>query len=116
VLRRRFEEVREACHRHGVKFYCGENRLRSMGDNLCCCGIEGLDGFKGNTYNLNHYLYDRESFTATDAMKKPGSGIAFKTVIQRSFAHSVLKKKSMAEMVELSLTDKGMVSQLMPTD
>ena len=31
-----------------MKFYSGENRLRAMGDSMTCCGIDGLEGFKGN--------------------------------------------------------------------
>lgn len=56
ILQHDFEKLRDACHENGIKFWSGENRLRRMGDNLTCCGIEGLDGFVPNTFNLNHLL------------------------------------------------------------
>lgn len=52
ILKRDFEDIRAEAHRNGMKFYAGENRLRMMGDDGCCCGIDGLEGFKGNDYNV----------------------------------------------------------------
>lgn len=55
-LKADFARLREECHKNGISFYCGENRLRTMGDSLTCCGIDGLEGFVPNTYNLAHIL------------------------------------------------------------
>lgn len=55
-LRADFERLRDECHRCGLAFYSGENRLRTMGDSMTCCGIDGLEGFRPNTYNLAHIL------------------------------------------------------------
>jgi len=57
LLRKRFTELRKEAHRLGMKFFSGENRLRGMGDGLCCCGVEGVPGFVGNTFNYNHFLF-----------------------------------------------------------
>lgn len=43
-LRHDFEAIKAECHRYGLKFYSGENRLRAMGDSMTCCGIDGLPG------------------------------------------------------------------------
>ena len=51
-----FLKLKEEAHRVGLKIYAGENRIRKYGDSLTCCGIDGLEGFKGNCYNLNHIL------------------------------------------------------------
>ena len=39
-LRHDFEAIKAECHRYGLKFYSGENRLRAMGDSMTCCGID----------------------------------------------------------------------------
>lgn len=73
AIRRDFESIRAECHRHGMKFYAGENRLRAMGDDMCCCGIDGLPGFKGNDYNLCMLLNGKNP-QPTENMKKVGTG------------------------------------------
>ncbi len=73
AIRRDFEAIRAECHRHGMKFYSGENRLRAMGDDMCCCGIDGLPGFKGNDYNLC-MLMNGKNPQPTENMKKVGTG------------------------------------------
>lgn len=49
TLARHYREIRDTAHKHGLKFYCGENRLRDMGDSLICCGIDGLEGYRGTS-------------------------------------------------------------------
>lgn len=81
VLEPRFQQIKKVCHENGLVFYSGENRLRELGDALCCCGIEGLEGFKGNTYNLNHYYKDSKGIgEATSAMKSKDSCYCFKSL------------------------------------
>ncbi len=89
VLQPQFEAIRDRAHEIGLKFYCGENRLRWMGDSLSCCGADGLDGFKPNEYNLNH-IYAGENPQPTEAQKKNGSTTCFKTLCQCSWASEVL--------------------------
>lgn len=81
ILHNHFLRFRDALHKHGMKFYCGENRLRGLSDELCCCGIEGM-GWKENTANLNHAIYDRDGYVFTDAQKKPNSGGAIRVIHQ----------------------------------
>lgn len=82
VLYPQFKKLKEKCHNLGMKFYSGENRLRQMGDNLCCCGVDGM-GWKVNTANLNHLLFDKDSVLWTEAMHGKSGG-CFKTIHQDS--------------------------------
>ena len=80
--------IRDACHYHGMKFYSAENRLRKMGDDLCCCGVDGLDGFTVNTCNLNHIFFGEAESTA--AQDSPGTGAVFHALCQRSGADKMI--------------------------
>ena len=113
VLKQHFEVIRDTCHSNGLRFYAAENRLRKMGDSLCCCGIDGLDGFTPNTYNLNHYLHDRESFVPTPTMSQPGSAACFTAICQDSCSNSALRKLSLKEAIEAATRNRGMISQLL---
>jgi len=77
ALRQDFSEIKAECRRLGLTFFSGENRLRTMGDSLCCCGVEGLEGWRVNRGNLNHIYFGQPVFT--EAMMKPGTGEAFRS-------------------------------------
>lgn len=111
LYKRHFSVFKDMLHKRGMKFYCGENRLRSMGDSLCCCGIEGL-GWKPNTYNLNHFLYDRSNYIPTDAMSQKGTAICFSAIIQNTKGRNFLCNKSFSEIMDLYTKDMGMVCAL----
>ena len=96
ILQPRFEEMKELCHKYGLVFLCGENRLRHMSDERCCCGIGGLDGFKGNESNVADIIGGMPK-CFTDAQKKPGSAACY-TVCGQSASYSAhLKGKSYEE-------------------
>lgn len=111
LYKRHFSVFREMLHKRCMKFYCGENRLRSMGDSLCCCGIDGL-GWKPNTYNLNHFLYDRSNFTPTESMLQKGSGLCFHSICQKTRSQEVLKSMTFQEIMNLSARDLSAVCNL----
>lgn len=115
-LQRIYEEIKHECHAHGLKFYSAENRLRNMGDDLCCCGIDGLEGFKPNSFNLNHFIYDKENFKAGEAMKEKGSAMCLKAINQNPHSWDVFKNRSLEHMMKLATKDRGMVSQLLNKD
>ena len=71
-LRHDFEAIKAECHRYGLKFYSGENRLRAMGDSMTCCGIDGLPGFRPNEYNLC-MLMNGKNPEPTEEMKEVGN-------------------------------------------
>ena len=102
VLRPRFEQIKKACHKHGLAFYVGENRLRGMGDSLCCCGIENLEGFRGNSYNFNHLFNDKDGIgESTPAMKIKGLGTqSFRALKQDSAYGNHLKVTSFEDCMK----------------
>lgn len=115
ILQRHFEAFRSKLHSLGMRFYAAENRLRSMGDDLCCCGIEGL-GWKVNTANLNHYLYDRERFIFTEQMKRNKGITVFSALNQDSLSKSLLKELTYEEGMRLYTSSKKFLKTLMPVD
>lgn len=97
-LKDHFEAIKQKCHDNGIKFYSGENRLRTMGDSLTCCGCDGLDGFKANNYNLNHIL-NGDDVSPTKAMKEKGTGRVFKGCFQGAGYPAWLATQNMAELM-----------------
>lgn len=113
TLRKHFELIKDRCHHYGLKFYSAENRLRKMGDSLCCCGVDGLDGFTPNTYNLNHYLYDRQGFTPTQKMSESGTAYCLKASMQNTVGVNFLRNSSLVAAMSALTKDKTYVSQLL---
>lgn len=99
MLQERFEAIKKKCHEYGLKFYCGENRLRSMGDAMCCCGIDGLEGFRGNEYNLCHILNGLKP-EPTDNMKSVGTAKVFNSLIQQAGYSKFIKEYNFADLME----------------
>lgn len=110
-LRADFIEIKQVAHQLGIKFFCGENRLRNMGDSLCCCGVEGIKGFNTNKANLNHFLYDRDNFKYTENMQKESSA-CFRTLMQSTIAGRVINSKSFAEIMDIFTHDKAAINSL----
>lgn len=102
LLREHYTEIKKECHKHGLKFYCAENRLRAMGDNMTCCGIDGLEGFTPNTFNLCH-IYNGYSPKPTESMKEVGTAHCFSALDQTTVNHNRLKHQSFnGKMLELA--------------
>ena len=96
LLQEHFELFRDKSHDLGLKFFVGENRLRTMGDSLCCCGCSDL--FQVNTFNCNHLL-NGDKTKPTEAMKKQGSGTVFHAVEQSKGSYEVQKTKTMEQLM-----------------
>lgn len=112
LLERHFTKLREEAHRCGMAFYVGENRLRSMGDNLTCCGIDGLDGFQPNEFNLCHMLNGAQ-VSPTKAMDVAGSGICFQALGQSGASYQRIKGMSFKDcMLSYYADKKGYVLDL----
>lgn len=105
ILKQQFEILKAESHKHGLKFFCAENRLRSMGDSLCCCGAEGVKGFVLNKFNLNHFLYDKENYKPTQAMMQPGTAAVFKAIMQDTIGSIYLKKSSLHSVMSACTKD-----------
>lgn len=91
-----FTAIRDCFHRYGLKFYSGENRLRSLSDELCCCGVEGL-GWRVNTANQNHYLFDPQGVEFSERMKEQGTAQVWGACEQSTVQQAELKLTSYAE-------------------
>jgi len=105
LLKSHFESIKSECHRYGLKFYSGENRLRSMGDDMCCCGIDGLEGFKGNDYNLCTLLNGKAS-EPTGNMKRIGTGSCFQSLNQVAGLNKKINSQSFYGLMQEELTTK----------
>lgn len=101
ILKDHFERIKNVVHKYGMKFYSGENRLRTMGDNPCCCGVEGL-GFKTNKTNLNHI---KEGYEYSIDQKKDNTAHCFSAIHQRTSAVKFCNNKTFAEIMEIHLND-----------
>lgn len=105
AIRNDFEQIKAECHRNGLKFYSGENRLRAMGDSMTCCGIDGLEGFRGNDYNLCMLLNGKKP-EATETMKTVGTGGCFKALNQSAGSTRKLTKQSFYGLMQEELANK----------
>lgn len=97
ILKSHFKAIKKECHKVGLKFYCAENRLRTMGDHMTCCGTGGLDGFDGNSFNLSH-LYNGKA-SPTECMGCNGSASCFNSVFQNAGSSKFLADKSFAQIM-----------------
>ena len=105
MLKTHFELLKQKCHKYNLKFYSWENRLRNMWDDLCCCWIDWL-WWKANNYNLNHYLYDKENFKPTEAMKQEKSWACALKINQSKRWWKVIKNMSFQDVVDICTKDK----------
>ena len=110
ILNDDFGHIRDAAHKVGLKFFCAENRLRSMGNALCCCGIAGLEGFRGNTANATHFVADGK-IDFSDNMEKCSSQ-CFKALCQDSVSERAFRLTSFAEMMRFVTRDKKYLEML----
>lgn len=112
IIKNDILNIKRECHKNGLKLYSGENRTRTLGDSLCCCGIEKLPGFKGNSFNLNHLL-NGDNVIPTENMKKVGTANVFKALEQKTANGRRLKKESFAgEMINLAVNKKEFVAEV----
>ena len=90
-----FLKLKEEAHKLGLKIYAGENRIRKFGDSLTCCGIDGLEGFKSNSYNLNHILNgDKDIPKKEMKMLDEGTSLCFLTLMSNTASLSKIRKQS----------------------
>ena len=110
-----FLKLKEEAHRLGLKIYAGENRIRKYGDSLTCCGIDGLEGFKSNEYNLNHILNgDKKVPEKGLKMLEDGTGQCFITLKQDNPHSKKFAKQSFYySMLEYYKENKNSVDKIM---
>lgn len=105
LLEQKYKEIRVKAHELGLKFYCGENRLRGLGDNLTCCGIDGLEGFKPNEYNLCHLINGAKA-EPSQKMKEPNTAYCFQSMNQSAAGHKNLEGMSYNEKMLSEIKNK----------
>lgn len=105
TLRRHYMMIRDAAHNAGLKFYCAENRLRSLGDNMTCCGTDGLDGFKVNEFNLCNMIHGKD-VKPTQRMCEAGTAYCFKALHQETSFSNMLKTNSMRDVMLREYNEK----------
>ncbi|MBO5810446.1 MAG: hypothetical protein J6R32_06420 [Bacteroidales bacterium] len=110
ILKRKFYELKQECHKYGLAFFSGENRLRHMGDSLTCCGCEGVPGFYANKYNLNYYVHNPNQLISTEAMTKKRTALCFRSIEMETYADRVLGNSSFKEIMDIAFKDKKFVS------
>ena len=102
TLLKDFVKIKAKCTELGLQFLSGENRTRALGHSLNCCGFEGLEGFKGNDYNLIH-LANMKGVRATKAQSQKGTAECFSGIYQDSLWSKEIKNKSFKELIDLAL-------------
>ncbi len=113
LIKNDFMKLKKKAHELGLKIYAGENRLRKFGDSLTCCGIDGLEGFKPNTYNLNHLLNGDKDVQPTEKMKEIGTSICFLTLNSNTAYLSKIKKQSFGyTMIEYYKDKKDTIDKI----
>ena len=76
-----------------------------MGDDMCCCGIEGLPGFKGNDYNLC-MIVNGKNPEPTERMKAVGTGGCFKSLRQSAGTSGRIARQSFYGLMQEELSSK----------
>lgn len=108
--------LKKKAHELGLKIYAGENRLRKHGDSLTCCGIDGLDGFNGNHFNLNH-LVNGDNVKPTEKMLEKGTGKVFGDLFMSNDKRSKWDNQSFAfNMVDYYKHKKKLIDSIFATD
>lgn len=101
-----FLALKEEGHKHGLKVYAGENRIRELGDSLTCCGIDGLEGFVPNKFNINHFVQG-EFCKPTKGQLAPGSARVFASTNQTYEFNQRIKDKSFAQVMAYFAKEKA---------
>ena len=114
LIKSDFLQLREEAHRVGLKIYAGENRIRKYGDSLTCCGIDGLDGFRANKFNLNHIL-NGDKQKPTKKMQEMKTGYCFRALKQSDTVEvRDIQKKSFAyNMLNYYKENKNTINEVM---
>ena len=106
--------LKSKAHKIGLKIYAGENRIRKYGDSLTCCGIDGLEGFNPNKFNINH-LINGDVCDATEGQKASGTGYCFKAfeqTFQGTHDFKIKKKSFEYKMYEYLSNKRELANQI----
>lgn len=93
------EDLRGVCHKHGLKFLVGDLGAAAAGDELDCCGCEGLKEFRGNHFNTRYLMFGDEIPQPTPKMCEPGTGSRSIVCTQKTKSEKLLHSKSFAALM-----------------
>lgn len=109
LIREDFLRLKDKAHAIGLAIYAGENRIRALGDSLSCCGAEGVEGFNGNKFNLNHIL-NGDKPEPTESQSRIGTAECFSACYQDTVNNIRLKGVSfVSEMLNYYRNKKSMI-------
>lgn len=93
-----FKEIKNKCHKNGLRFFCGEDQIRWLGDDLTCCGTENLTDFVPNRFNIEHLAHDKD-VKPTAAMRQDKTSRPFRSRRQSTEWEQHIKDKSFYDMM-----------------
>jgi hypothetical protein len=112
-IKKDFLKLKEKAHSIGLKIYAGENRIRALGDNLTCCGIDGLEGFIPNNFNLNNILNGKKPIP-TKQQKEKNTGHCFRALEANTIGGNIVDKQSFAfNMLNIYKTKNKTIDKVM---
>lgn len=100
LLKKDYLDIKAECKKREFAFFCAENRLRHLGDGLDCCGFGGVEGFKGNDYNVIHLKASPHAIAPTTGQLQRGKAFCFKSLAQTTLANEVIRNKSFKELID----------------
>lgn len=93
-----YKKIKDECHKVGLRFFCGEDAVRFLGDSLTCCGTEGLEDFRPNVFNVEH-MANEGNIKPTEAMKRNDTFQPFKCRSQHQRWAVICKGKSFEQLM-----------------
>lgn len=113
LIKEDFLKLKARAHKLGLKIYAGENRIRKLGDSLTCCGIDGMEGFIPNKFNLNHLL-NGDKQLPTEQQKQPKTGNCFRAMCANTVKGNEVDENSFAyNMLNFYKTKKKNIDDIM---
>ena len=100
LLAKHFKDIKQAAHENGLMFWCSDDGLDHLSDDIICCGTYGLDNFKPNLYTMSQMAYYPETAIPTEAMKQKGTTRPFKGIMQTQAWNLYVKSKSFYDMMQ----------------
>ena len=99
ILADHYKQIKAEAHNNGLKFWCADDGLDCLSDDIICCGTYGLDNFKPNRYTMSQLAYTPDTAKPTEAMKAIGTTRPFRSIRQSQEWELHIKDKSFVDMM-----------------
>lgn len=100
TLSSHFKKIKAEAHKNGLVFYCSDDGLDHLSDDLLCCGTTGLEDFKPNYYTMSYVAYQPEKAVPTEPMNETGTTRPFRSFYQSQAWELHIKDKSYTQMFD----------------